>query len=249
MSSIKRLIVAVAMLSLAACGSNTPPPAEAAKAQAAAAQAANEAKAAKDVALYDQMRSSQSWDLATSLGDEIVRKYPGSTAATQVKQTLEDVRAKATAQRESRRLARLWAYAATPESGGTQYTAAVESKDPLKSAPSAKDAERIRLVLRQHPQWGQSVYLLLDNAKFDCSKGCATLPVRFDDAPAQRMKATIPPTGEPALFIDDDKGFIAKMQKAKTVAIDATIKGEGAKTFVFEIGGYDAAKLPGASRK
>ena len=98
--------------------------------------------------------------------------------------------------------------------------------------------------MRQHPQWGQSVYLLLDNAKFDCSRGCATLPVRFDDAPAQRMKTTIPPTGEPALFIDDDKGFIAKMLKAKSVAIDATIKGEGAKTFVFEIGGYDATKLP-----
>ena len=171
-----------------------------------------------------------------------------SPAAATVKQTLDDVRAKGVAQRDSRRLARLWAYAATPEAGGTQYTAAIESKEPLKSAASAKDAERIRLVLRQHPQWGQSVYLLLDNAKFDCSKGCATLPVRFDDAPAQRMKATIPPTGEPALFIDDDKGFIAKMLKAKSVAIDAAIKGEGAKTFVFEIGGYDASKLPKAPK-
>jgi hypothetical protein len=203
-----------------------------------------DAKAAKELTLYDQMRASQSWDLATSLGEEIVRKYPASPAAATVKQTLDDVRAKGTAQRDSRRVARLWAYAATAEAGGTQYTAAIESKEPLKPAASAKDAERIRLVLRQHPQWGQSVYLLLDNAKFDCSKGCATLPVRFDDAPAQRMKATIPPTGEPALFIDDDKAFIAKMLKAKSVAIDATIKGEGAKTFVFEIGGYDASKLP-----
>jgi hypothetical protein len=62
------------------------------------------------------------------------------------------------------------------------------------------------------------------------------------------MKATIPPTGEPALFIDDDKAFIAKMLKAKSVAIDATIKGEGAKTFAFEIGGYDASKLPKAPK-
>jgi len=226
---------------LTACSTGTPPP----PAQAPqATQAATDAKAAKELTLYDQMRASQSWDLATSLGEEIVKKYPASPAAATVKQTLDDVRAKGVAQRDSRRLARLWAYAATPEGKGTQYTAAIESKEPLKSAASAKDAERIRLVLRQHPQWGQSVYLLLDNAKFDCSKGCATLPVRFDDAPAQRMKATIPPTGEPALFIDDDKGFIAKMLKAKSVAIDATIKGEGAKTFVFEIGGYDATKLP-----
>ena len=231
---------------LTACSSPTAPAASAST-QATAAAAAN-AKAAQELTLYDQMRASQSWDLATSLGEEIVSKYPSSPAAVQVRQTLEDVRAKGTAQRENRRLGRLWAYAASPEAGGTQYTAAVESKEPLKAAAGAKSGERIRLVLRQHPEWGQSVYLLLDNATFDCSKGCATLPVRFDDTPPQRMKATIPPTGEPALFIDDDKAFIAKMQKAKTVSIDATIKGEGAKTFVFETGGYDASKLPGVTK-
>jgi hypothetical protein len=231
---------------LAACSSSAPPAAPLPK---PAAAPNTDAAAAKELVLYDQMRASQSWDLALSLGDEITQKYPASPAATQVKQTLDDVRAKATAQRESRRMARLWAYAAVAEAGGTQYTAAVESKEPLKPAPTAKDAERIRLVLRDHPKWGRSVYLLLDNAKFDCSKGCATLPVRFDDAPAQRMKATIPPTGEPALFIDDDKSFIAKMLKARTVAIDATIKGEGAKTFVFEVGGYDATKLPATTKK
>ena len=239
---------AAASILLAACLSNAPPPPAAPKAASAAAPV-NEAAAAKEQALYDQMRASQSWDLAVSLGDEVVGKYPASAAAAQVKQTLDDVRAKATAQRESRRVAKLWSYAAVPEAGGTQYTAAVESKEPLKAGASAKDAERVRLVLRVHPKWGRSVYLLLDNAKFDCSKGCATLPVRFDDAPPQRMKATIPPTGEPALFIDDDKGFIAKMADAKTVAIDATIKGEGAKTFVFEVGGYDATKLPAGSKK
>ena len=231
---------------LTACSSSAPPPAQPAK---PAAPANNDAAAAKELALYDQMRASQSWDLALSLGEEITNKYATSPAATRVKQTLDDVRAKANGQREARRMAKLWAYAAVAEAGGMQYTAAVESKEPLRSAANAKDAERIRLVLRQHPKWGQSTYLLLDNAKFDCSKGCATLPVRFDDAPAQRMKATIPPTGEPALFIDDDKGFIAKMLKAKVVAIDASIKGEGARTFVFEVGGYDASKLPNPPKK
>jgi hypothetical protein len=244
---VRRLLTTgVAAALIAACSPSSAPPAPAV---ANAAPAVNEAAAAKELTLYDQMRASQSWDLAVSLGDEIVHKYPSSVAAGQVRQTLEDVRAKANAQREARRVAKLWAYAAVPEAGATQYTAAVESKQPLKSAAAAKDAERVRLVLRQHPKWGQSVYLLLDNAKFDCSKGCATLPVRFDDAPAQRMKATIPPTGEPALFIDDDKGFIAKMLKSKAIAIDATIKGEGAKTFVFEVGGYDATKLPNAPKK
>ena len=107
----------------------------------------------------------------------------------------------------------------------------------------------MRLVLRQHPKWGQSVYLLLDDAKFDCRKGCATLPVSFDGATAQRMQATVPPTGEPALFIDEDKAFIAKLQKAQTVAVTATIKELGEKTMEFEVGGYDPAKLPEKPRK
>jgi len=246
MNSHRFALATILAAALAACSSSAPPAAPLPK---PAAAPNTDAAAARELTLYDQMRASQSWDLALSLGDEITQKYPASPAAAQVKQTLDDIRAKATAQRESRRMARLWAYAAVAEAGGTQYTAAVESKEPLKAAASAKDAERIRLVLRDHPKWGRSVYLLLDNAKFDCSKGCATLPVRFDDAPPQRMKATIPPTGEPALFIDDDKGFIAKMLKAKTVSIDAAIKGEGAKTFVFEVGGYDATKLPAATKK
>jgi hypothetical protein len=246
MNSHRFALATILAAALAACSSSAPP---AAPLPRPAAAPNIDAAAARELVLYDQMRASQSWDLALSLGDEITQKYPASPAATQVRQTLDDIRAKATAQRESRRMARLWAYAAVAEAGGTQYTAAVESKEPLKAAASAKEAERIRLVLRDHPKWGRSVYLLLDNAKFDCSKGCATLPVRFDDAPPQRMKATIPPTGEPALFIDDDKGFIAKMLKAKTVSIDATIKGEGAKTFVFEVGGYDVSKLPAATKK
>jgi len=246
MNSHRFALATILAAALAACSSSAPPAAPLPK---PAAAPNTDAAAARELTLYDQMRASQSWDLALSLGDEITQKYPASPAAAQVKQTLDDIRAKATAQRESRRMARLWAYAAVAEAGGTQYTAAVESKEPLKAAASAKDAERIRLVLRDHPKWGRSVYLLLDNAKFDCSKGCATLPVRFDDAPPQRMKATVPPTGEPALFIDDDKGFIAKMLKAKTVSIDAAIKGEGAKTFVFEVGGYDATKLPAATKK
>ncbi|HZP64700.1 MAG TPA: hypothetical protein VFB32_00200 [Rudaea sp.] len=238
----RRLSACLAAILLAACsGGNAPPPPVD---PAVAAKSAQEAKAAAQFRLYEQMRTSGSFDLAAPLGEELIKTYPGTAAAVRVQQTIAEVRSKADAQRESRRLSRLWAYNAVPEAGGTQYTAAIASKDPLPGAGA-----RIRLVLRQHPKWGQSVYLLLDNATFDCSKGCATLPVSFDGAPAQRMKATIPPGGEPALFIDDDKGFIAKLEKSKTVAIDVTIKGVGPKSEVFEVGGYDATKLPEKPKK
>jgi hypothetical protein len=242
-TALRIFMLLLTMLQLGACSGGNPAPSPAQT--AATAQAATAAKADNALKLYEQMRASSSWDLATSLGDELLQKYPGTAAAEQVQKTLGEVRAKAAEQLETRRLARLWAYNAVPETGGTQYTAAIASKQALKNTDARKKSKRIRLVLRQHPKWGQSVYLLLDDATFDCHKGCATLPVRFDDAPAQRMKATIPPTGEPALFIDDDKGFLARIQKVKTVAIDVTIKDDGEQTVVFEVGGFDPAKLPG----
>jgi hypothetical protein len=233
------LLIAAALLS-SACSkapiSPAPDPAAAAKADA-------EAKANRQLALYEQMRTAGSTDVAASLGNEILTSYPNTAAAAQVQKTIGDVRDKATRQAESQRLSRLWAYNNVPEAGGTQYSSAIAGKEALPGNA------RIRLVLRQHPKWGQSVYLLLDNATFDCSKGCATLPVAFDGAAAQRMKATIPPTGEPALFIDDDKGFIARLEKSQKVAIDVTVKGVGPRTETFEVGGYDASKMPNKPKK
>jgi len=239
-----RLICAAVLLLGACSGNNAPPPPD----PAAAAKAQLEAKAAKQLALYEQMRSGGSVDLAASLGNEIVSTYPGTKAAADVQKTLTEVRSRAAQKAETQRLARLWAYNAVPEAGGTQYTGAIESKPPLKAGPDKK-ARRIRLVLRQHPKWGQSVYLLLDNATFDCRKGCATLPVSFDDAKPERMKATIPPTGEPALFIDDDKNFIARLEKARTVSIGVNIKDDSEATVLFEVGGYDSAKLPNKPKR
>ncbi|MGH8090945.1 MAG: hypothetical protein ACREO6_05795 [Rudaea sp.] len=236
----RRAIALAAALMLAACSGNGAPPVD----PAVAAKAVVEARAAKEGALYDQMRQSGSWDIAVSLGDEILAKYPGTPTAARVQQTIAETRAKSAAIADSHRLARLWTYTAAAEDGGTQYAAAIATKEPLKIANA-----RLRLVLRQHPKWGQSVYLLLDNATFDCKGGCATLPVSFDGAKAQRMKATIPPTGEPALFIDDDKGFIAKMEKSKIVAIGANVKGLGETTFEFDVGGFDATKLPNKPKK
>ncbi|MHB8447923.1 MAG: hypothetical protein ACYC9P_08360 [Rudaea sp.] len=228
-------IVAFGLILAACSDGNAPPPVD----PAVAAKAATEARAAKEGALYDQMRQSGSWDVATSLGNEILAKYPDTQTAQRVQQTIAGTRAKSAAIADAHRLAALWNYTVTAEDGGTQYAAAIATREPLK-LPNA----RLRLVLRQHPKWGQSVYLLLDNARFDCKGGCATLPVSFDGARRQHMKATIPPTGEPALFIDDDKGFIAKLEKAKTVAVGVNVKGMGESTVEFDVGGFDPSKLP-----
>jgi len=228
-----------------------PAAAPATPAEAAAAEkAALEAKATRDLQLYEQMRIKENYDVAGQLGAEIASKYPGTEAAKKVNESLADVHAKAKAQAEAARLARLWSYTAVPEKGGTQYAASIESTPPLAPAGvTGKDAKHVHLIIRQHPQWGQNVYMMLDNEKFDCRDGCPTLPVSFDGEPAKPMKATIPPTGEPALFIDDDRTFINRMLRTKKVAIDVVLKGDGRKKLVFETGGLDMKYLPGTTKK
>ena len=234
----------------AAGSKKTSPPSAAPADPVIAEKAAIEAKATRDLQLYEQMRTKESYDLAAQLGADIASKYPGTDAASKVNATLADVRARATAQAESQRLARLWAYTAVPEKGGMQYAASIENSPPLTPANlTGKDAKRVHLIVRQHPQWGQNIYLMLDNDKFDCRGGCPTLPVSFDGEPPKLMKATIPPTGEPALFIDDDRTFINRMLHTKRVAIDVVLKGDGKKKLVFETGGLDMSHLPGATKK
>jgi len=237
MSNRSALLALLGAALLAACSNNTAPPPD----PAAAAKAQNEARAAKQLELYDKMRSGGDIEIAATLGAEIVQKYPDTAAAATVRKTLDPLQAQAKQKAETKRLARLWVYTAVPEAGGTQFAGVVDSQHPIK-APDG--TARIQLVLRQHPKWGQSVYLLLKNATFDCKKGCPSLPVSFDEAKPERMKATVPSGGEPALFIDDDKVFIAKMSKAHTVTIDVNINGGGEQTVVFEVAGYDASKLP-----
>ena len=233
----------------AAAGKAAQAPPSAADA-AAADKASVEAKAMRDLQLYEQMRIKENYDVAGQLGAEIASKYPGTEAATKVNESLADVRAKAKAKAESERLARLWAYTAVPEKGGMQYAASIESTSPLAPAGmTGKDAKHVHLIVRQHPQWGQNVYLMLDNEKFDCRDGCPTLPVSFDGEAAKPMKATIPPTGEPALFIDDDRTFINRMLRTKRVAIDVVLKGDGRRKLVFETGGLDMTHLPGTAKK
>ncbi|MGH8172727.1 MAG: hypothetical protein ACREPX_06245, partial [Rhodanobacteraceae bacterium] len=192
------------------------------------------------VEMYRQLLESKSYELAAPIGQEVVAKYPDTPAAKEVQETLADTTAKAAAITSRRRLERLWTYQTGKESGGDQSTASIyDSK--------AGSGDQVRLVLRRHSSWGQSAYLFSSGKGFEC-KAC-TLSVRFDDAAPQRIKAHLPDTGEPAIFITDDRGFLAKMSKAQKVSIDVVMKGKGARTLLFEVGGYDPEKFVGVVKK
>lgn len=234
MPVLLRCLPVVAALALAAC-SPSPAPGGGSPSAAAPAATADAAQQTKALEMYRQMLAAQQWELAAPIGKEIVDKYPGSAAASEVQQTLAEASAKAEAETSRRRLVALWIYQSGKEAGADQVTASIYSSDQAA-------ANRVRLILRRHAKWGQSVYLFGGGKGFVC-KGVCKLEANFDDQPAQ-LAAFLPDTGEPAIFIKDDKAFIARLAQTHKLTIHVTEKGKEPRTLTFEVGGYDAAKFP-----
>ncbi len=227
-------LLSILLLSACSGGEQTAAP-------AATAPAARGPSAAQQYLLYAQMLAADSAELAVPLGDEILKSFPDSDEARKVRETIEPLRAKATGDAEQRRVTRLWSYEESPMSGGRQSTASIYSNE----APAA---ERVRLVMRRHTEWGQSVFLYGHEPGYTCAKECR-VTVRFDDDKDKRYLGSIPPTGEPAIFIEEDKAFIARLEKATRVSIDTNEKDKGARTLVFDVGGYDPAKFQPMPKK
>ncbi|HEY3520489.1 MAG TPA: hypothetical protein VGK80_05545 [Rhodanobacteraceae bacterium] len=226
-------IAAMALLfALAAGCSQAPAPPQ----NEATNQQGNRAEqAAEKLKLYRQMLDSHRGDLAAPIGEEIVNDFGDTPAAAEVRKTLPQIEAKAKAQAEQDRLAALWSYQTGMQSGGRQVSASIGSSRPTGEAA-------VRLILRRHSKWGQSVYLFGSGRGFVC-KGQCDVPMRFDGKP-RKWKAYLPKTGEPALFIKDDARFIKALIKAKVIEMDVVTAGHGKETLSFEVGGYDPAKFP-----
>ena len=199
----------------------------------AAAKAQQEAKAEQHYAMYEEMLKADNAELALPLGDELLKLYPDSAAAARIRPDIEALREKATTESESRRLARLWTYQTSPMAGGTQSTATIYNND---------GSEQVRLVFRRHTEWGQSVFLYGTEPGFTCAKNCR-VTMTFDDGKATSMEGSIPPTGEPAIFIEEDKAFIAKAGKSKAVEIEVNEKGKPPRTLRYETGGFNPDKF------
>ena len=218
-------------LALAACsqqgGSDAAAP-------AAPQVSATDAAANRDLDTYRQLVRIHNDQMATTMGQSIVSKYPDSAAAREVQQTLPAIAKRYRENSEKARLAGLWLYQVSPMAGGTQSTAVIENSQPIGT-------DRVRLVLRRHTEWGQNAFLFGTGHGFVCRHTC-TLPATFDGK-AAGIKAFAPTTGEPALMIENDKAFIARLLKAKTITIKVRRKdNDRTEDLVYEVGGFDSAK-------
>jgi hypothetical protein len=227
---MKRLLLP-ALLLLAACQPQETDPAY------------DEAKGAELLAAYEAARASEDYEIAEARGDELRQRHGETKAAAKMRETLEQVRVEAEAMRERRRLVQLWDYQQNPVAGGIQHSAAIYSRvavDPETGRGLAiPDAQ---LILRRHPEWGESAYLVLTQKTLQCGPPCR-LKIRFDDGEPQSFEGDPADTGTgPALFIVDRDRFLAAMTEAQRVRIELPRSGALVPMFEFEVGGFLPAR-------
>ena len=215
-----------------------------AAAQAAAQAAADEQAAAEAAKAFEAAVADGNWALAKAQGDLLFARWPTSDAAERVRAAYEEAKAKGDAEVEARRVEALWTYQSQPVGRGQQLSAAIYAKEELDVDGSGR--KPVRLIFRDHPDWGRSSYLVLQAGDF--AKACygkCSVTVTIDDAPPRKMAANRPKTDEAiAMFIDDEKALWRLTKDAKVMRIEFPTRDLGNRTAVFEVGGLDRARLP-----
>jgi hypothetical protein len=206
-----------------------------------ALSAEDEAKASAMLADYEAARVAGNPEVAEAAADKLREKYPDSDVALKLDATLSEVRSAAEVVRVKRRLQKLWDYQDNAVGKGVQHSATMFSRVPDLGEDVPAAIPDAQLVLRDHPDWGRSVYLLLEQKKFACGKPC-TLQLAFDDAPLETWPGKQADSGKgPALFIEDEPRFMKVLPNAKSLRI-VVPSTNGTRTLNFEVGGFDPAR-------
>jgi len=216
-----------------------------AAAQAASVAAANEQAAAEAERAFEAAIADGNWALAKAQGDLLLAKWPTTEAAARVGPRHEEARARGDAENEARRVAALWAYQSQAVQGGRQLSASIYAREPLDVDGSG--AKPVRLIFRDHPDWGRSSYLVLATGDFAqaCYRNCS-VRVTVDDQAPRKMAANRPKTDEAiAMFIDDEKALWRLTKDARRVRIAFPTRDAGEQVAEFEVAGLDRAKMPG----
>ncbi len=211
-------------------------------AEVAAREAARrEAAAAPARQVFDQALAEGKWEVAWAQAEFLRREHAGTEALAGIEGRLEEVEAKAKSARTERRLKALWDYQDNPAGKGRQLTAAIDSRSRIEIDGGRSP---VKLIFRDHPEWGRSSYLVLERGDFDCHRGCRLkLTV---DGQARSLRGSRPDTDEAiAMFITDEKALWRLFKSAKEVSIEFPVKPSGTRTAVFESGGLDAERMPG----
>lgn len=231
-------VVLTVLLALTGCGAQAP----VATGSTDAAKAQDDARAAEQLGRdFDAQFAAGHWELAKANGDLLIAHYPNSAAAHRIAAQHALARSNGEASREKLRLEGQWTYLSEPQRRGRQLSASIYSRD---SIATGAGTSRVRLIFRDHPEWGRSSYLVLENGDFNCYGGC-TLKVRVDGK-QRAMAGSRPKTDEAiAMFVKDEHGLWQAVKKSHELTISIPLKTGGTRDAVFEVGGLDASRMPG----
>lgn len=231
---IRFLACVLAIVLLAACSNPEP--------EAPAPSPEDEARASQLLAEVRAAGEQENWEGALALAEQLKSEYPASLAAGSLAQDMAGLRENAEQAREERRLRDLWAYQAVAIGKGQQRTASIYSRTPPVFEGEMAIQPDAQLVLRDHPEWGRSAYLLFAQKRFQCGSPCA-MQISFDDGPARQFAGKQADSGKgPALFIKDEAAFVAGLSGAKKLSIQLPKDSGSVKSLQFEVAGFSAAR-------
>lgn len=112
--------------------------------------------------------------------------------------------------------------------------ASVDSREEFELDFPYRGPQRARLVVREHPQHGQDVMLMIERGQIPCRvRGC-DVQVVFDDSDPIRWRANGAADGSSeVIFLRQYDRFVRRLDDAREVRIAVTIYQAGTKTFTF----------------
>jgi len=224
---MKKIILLCLVLIISACNADT------------AADNQNNEQAASLSKDFDAAVKAENWLLALQNADVLIARFPESPEAKAIKIRYDEIGSKAQAMQEDRRLAGLWDYQQNPVGKKTQFSAGIDSKKELFGGEPTDLPAAAKMIIRIHPAWGNSIYLVLAQSKFQCGSPC-TMKISFDGGEYKTFPGKQADTGNgPALFIENDKVFYKALLSAKNIKI----KVKGVPDLEYEVGSYDATRL------
>ncbi len=187
----------------------------------------------------DAAVKEKNWLLALQNADVLAARFPDSDEAKALEPRYAEISAQAKAMQDERRLASLWDYQQVAVGKKTQFSAGIYSNPEMFAGEPSDLPPAARMIIRIHPEWGNSIYLVLAQSQFRCGSPCK-MQVSFDDGKYETFPGKQADTGRgPALFIENDKVFYRALQAAKNIKI----KVKGVPNLEYEVASYDAKRL------
>ena len=139
-----------------------------------------------------------------------------------------------------------WQYSTDKDamSGKTSHAASIDSLNTLSFDFPYRGEQHATLTLTNHPRYGKQVIFSIEKGQFLCSVYDCKVLVKFDDAPPVRFSAVGPADhSTTSIFLSGHSQFLAKMQKAKKVRIEANFYQNNPDPSEFDVSKFDASRL------